>query len=120
MAEPSSSSAGLVAVSVALLGPVFGEYGLIVFAALAGSLWALGKRQSSAPLDGALFLLKIIFTAVVLSGFVAHILATRTSMPSHQLLAPVAFCIGFFGNSWSDIGELVLDRVVKRFGSVKK
>lgn len=114
MAEPTTSSgAGLVALAIALLGPTFGEYGLIVFAALGGSLWALGSRSSTAPLEGSFFLLKIVIAAVVFTGVLSTGLEHYTSFAAKQWLAPVAFAIGFFGDNWTTLGQTVVSSVTR-------
>lgn len=124
MAEPSSSGTGLVALAIAALGPTFGEYGLIVFAALGGSLWALGRREAAAPIVGARFLLKIVVSAVLLTGFIAAALERYTSLSAPQWLAPVAFAIGFFGDNWSNMGQSIVDAIrnflINRSGGTPK
>ncbi len=124
MAEPSTSGAGLVALAIAVLGPTFGEYGLIVFAALGGSLWALGRRGPMPPIEGARFLLKICVAAIFLAGFFAVALERYTGLLATQWLSPVAFVIGFFGDSWSSLGSSMAEAargfLANRFGGAPK
>lgn len=49
MSDPTTTTTtGLVAVAVAVLGPMAGEYAVIVLSALAGSLWALSATTPCA------------------------------------------------------------------------
>jgi hypothetical protein len=112
MAEPTTTSGtGLVALSIAVLGPTFGEYGLIVFAALGGALWALGSRPSSEPILGIFFLLKILIAAIILTGALSGLLEHYTAFTAKQWLAPVAFAIGFFGDNWMTLGQSLMSGI---------
>lgn len=116
MAEPTSPSVGIVAVAVALLGPMAGEYAVIVLAALAGSMWALARADTPTRMHGALLVLRLIFTAVVLTGGVALLIESTRGWPAHQVLAPVAFGIGAFGERWPAVIEAAIARVIDRIG----
>lgn len=111
MAEPTTSGGvGLVAVAVALIGPAAGEYAVIVLSALAGSLWALSRLETASRLTGAALVARLVLTAVALTGGVAYWLQDAYHWPVHQLLAPVAFAIGAFGDRW----PALLDRLWQR------
>lgn len=114
MAESSIiNSSSLIAISVGLLGPRFGEYGLILFAALGGSLWALSARPSDSTVNGVVFLCKIAITAILLTGALAGMLEHYTGFAAKQWLAPIAFIIGFFGENWFSIGQSLVSSVSK-------
>lgn len=112
MAEPtSSSSVGIVAIAVALLGPMAGEYAVVVLAALAGSLWALSRETTLTRADGAWLVFRLVLTAVALTGFFVWLLEHYYAWPAHQLLSPLAFAIGAVGNGWPG----VVDRLKRAF-----
>lgn len=115
MAEPAGTTAtGIVAVSIALLGPAAGEYAVIVLSALAGSLWALSKAGSTGRIDGAALVLRLVLTAVVLTGGAAYWFNSMYEVPVHQLLAPVAFAIGAFGDRWPSALDALWKRLMDR------
>lgn len=104
MAEPASTtSTGLAAIIVTLLGPMFGEYAVIVLASLAGASWSMGAAQTPRRRDGALFLLRIVGTASFLTSSIAYACESKLQIPAVHLLAPVAFGIGAIGDRWSDL-----------------
>jgi hypothetical protein len=127
-AEPTTAgSIGITALLVALLGPLGGEYAAIVFAALAGALWPLlstkaGETgQGGTPTSrrgGALFLAKIVFTAVVLTGSLTYLIEEHYSVPARHVTPVVAFLIGALGNGWGPVLEAFgsgLSSMVGRF-----
>jgi len=117
MTEPTTPiSAGIITVAVALLGPMAGEYAVIVLSALAGSLWALSRVPSGSRAAGALLILRLVLTAVVLTSGLAWLLEQQYSWPAHQVLAPLAFVIGALGDRWPALVESLADRLLRRAG----
>lgn len=120
MTEPTTTGGvGLVAVAVALFGPMAGEYAVIVLSALAGSLWALSRMTTATRLSAASMVARLVFTAVVLSSGVAYWLQQSYDWPTHQLLAPVAFAIGAFGDRWPALLDELWQRIVNRLTGTK-
>lgn len=113
MAEPTSTATtvGLYSLFIALFGVAAGEYALIIFASLAGSLWAVSSIATSSKKEAGWLLLKIVFMAVVLTSCAATIIEAKFGWPVKQVMAPVAFLIGFLGNRWHSI----LDRIIEKF-----
>ena len=105
MAEPTSStaSASLLVLLIATLGPLAGQYALIVMAALAGALWPLSNMDGVTRRSGALFLARIVVTACVLAGGGAWALETHYALPVTHGMAGVAFLIGAMGNGWRPV-----------------
>lgn len=104
MAEPASTtSVTLTAISIGILGPLAGPYALIVMAALAGALWPLSTMGHVTRRKGAYFLLKVVMTAVILTGASAYFLEERYAIPAFQSFAVIAFFIGALGNGWSPV-----------------
>jgi hypothetical protein len=111
MAEPQTSVTAVVA---ALVAPLFGQYAVIIFAALAGGLWPLSAAATQTRTQGALLLLRLILTATVLTGLIAWGLEQKTGFPASKALGPVAFLIAAMGNRWGD----VFDKIASRIGSI--
>lgn len=104
MAEPTTTSTfSITALAIALLGPWAGPYALIVFAALAGALWPLSTMGTVTRSAGASFLLRVVATAVVLTGGLAAWLETAYNVSANNSLALAAFGIGAMGNGWRPV-----------------
>ena len=117
MTEPTiPATAGIVALGVAMLGPMAGPYAVIVLSALAGALWALAQAPTSTRAAGALLLLRLVLSAVVLTSGVAWLLERHYSWPAHQVLAPVAFLIGMGGDRWRVLLDRFIDAIGRRIG----
>lgn len=118
MTEPAVPvSAGIITVAVAVLGPMAGEYAVIVLSALAGSLWALSRVSSASRGAGALLILRLVLTAVVLTSGLSWLLESLYQWPVHQVLAPLAFFIGALGDRWPGLVESLADRLLQRVSS---
>ncbi len=101
MADPSTATSfSIAALAIAVLGPMAGPYALIVFAALAGALWPLSTMGTVTRSQGASFLLRVVATAVVLTGGVAAWLESEYNVNAANSLAVAAFGIGAMGNGW--------------------
>ena len=112
MPEPiSTTGVSLVVVATAMLGPAAGQYAVIVLSALAGGLWALGKLTTSSRTDGALLLLRLLLTAVALTGGAAWWIDTHYQIPAQQLLSPIAFLIAALGDRWSRVLDKIADKL---------
>ncbi len=103
MAEPNTSGASVVALVIASLGPVAGPYSLIVMASLAGAMWPLSTMPHTSRTQGALFLLRIVATAVLCTGSVAWVLAERFNLPIYEGMSIASFGIGALGNGWGKV-----------------
>lgn len=116
MTEPTSTTAGvsIVTVAIGLLGPAAGPYATIVLGALAGALWALSAAPTETRPAGAGLVLRLVLTAVVLTGGAAAALESQYGWPAHQLLAPVAFGIGMGGDRWRALGGILVALVGRR------
>jgi hypothetical protein len=103
MAEPNTSSISVTAVLIGLMGPLAGQYSLIVMAALAGALWPLSTMGTTTKRAGAFFLLRVVFTAIFLTGSCAWFLSDQFQVPVYEGMAVVAFAIGALGNGWGTV-----------------
>lgn len=117
MSEPTSTAGvSIVTVAIGLLGPAAGPYATIVLGALAGALWALSAAPTETRAAGAGLVLRLVLTAVVLTGGAAAALEAQYGWPGHQLLAPVAFGIGMGGDRWRALGDIMVAMVGRRLG----
>ena len=108
MAEPTTASGiSITALLIALLGPLAGQYAVIVMAALAGALWPLSTMDMPSRRAGAAFLFRIVAAAVLLSGSAAYYLEQNYQFPAVHGMAVAAFLIGAMGNGWSPIFKAI-------------
>lgn len=63
-------------------------------------MWPLSVRESQGRLDSMFFLLRLVCTAAVLTGFTAHLIEQRFGYHSQEIISPVAFFIGAVGDRW--------------------
>ncbi len=119
MAEPTSSAGvSLVAISIALLGPMAGPYALIVFAALAGALWPLSAATTPSKATGAWLLLRCTLTAIMLTGVLATLVQTHWGIPAKEALSVVAFFIGALGNGWRPVFDGIASAMTGLIGII--
>lgn len=120
MTEPIAPAAvGIVALAVAVLGPLAGPYVVIMLAALAGALWALASEPTASRADAGLLVFRLMLTATVLAGGLAWWLEDVYKWPAHQVLAPTAFVVGMGGNRWRALIDAVIKMVAGRIGAGK-
>lgn len=112
MPEPTTSTGvGLTAGLIALLGPLAGEYATILFASLAGAMWAMARRPASTRLDAALFLVRVVGAAFVFASLLAWGATALFGVPATHALATAAFFVGAVGDRWQSVIGDLLDRV---------
>lgn len=116
MSEPNSSTFG--ALAVAALGPMLGDYTVILFAALAGGLWPLASAETQTRMQGASLLLRLVLMAFVFAGAAAWVVESQFHVPAARVLAPVAFLISAVGNRWQDVFSALGNGLAKFFGSL--
>lgn len=98
MSDPAViAPAGLVALMVAFLGPLAGPYAVILVSGLAGALWALSTTRTT-RWEAATMLLRLVLTAVMLTGSLAWWIQTRYGVPVAEAVSPVAFVLGATGD----------------------
>lgn len=112
MAEPTTASGvSLTALFIALLGPLAGQYAVIVMAALAGALWPLSTMEMPTRRAGAAFLFRIVSAAVLLSGSGSWYLEQNYQVPAVHGMAVAAFFIGAMGNGWTPVFRAMRDGI---------
>jgi len=117
MPEPTSSAAasvGIAAAFAALLGPTFGPYAVIVWAALAGAMWPLAKRPATTRMAGVWFVVRVVALATIVTMPAAIFIEQRFGVPVHHAIGLVALAIGMVGDDWPrlvrGIGRVLLRR----------
>lgn len=104
MAEPASTGGVTITVFlITALGPFAGPYAVIVMASLLGAMWPLSVMPDMTRRSGALFLVRIVSTAVVLTTSAAWYLEETYGFPAVHGMAVVAFFIGALGNGWAPV-----------------
>lgn len=109
MAEPTvTTSTALTTLVIAALGPMTGQFAMIVYGALVGSLWALKNSEAAGTrMAGAWLILRLVLTATVLSSGVSMVLQRLYDWPAYETLAVVAMCIAAVGDKWSQFGGIL-------------
>lgn len=119
MPEPTSSAGiSIAALSIALLGPLAGPYALILFAALAGSLWPLSAASTETRFEGAWLVLRCTLTGFILTGGAASWLQASYNIEVNATIAPVAFFFGALGNGWRAVLETLSGVVSSLLGRI--
>jgi len=118
MTEPTlSPSVGIVSLAVVLMGPMAGPYAAIVLCSGIGALWALSAAPTESRRAGAWLMLRLVITAVLLTGVIAQVLERLYGWPSDLALGLVAFAIGIGGERWRALANIVLKAAEQRLGS---
>lgn len=123
MAEPastSSSGVGLAVALVAVLGPVAGEYAAILFSALAGALYPLSERKGITRSEGALLVLRLVATSVVLTGLAAYYVNSYFNVPILTVMSPVSLVIAAMGDRWRLVFSSLASHVTRIVGGGSK
>lgn len=111
MSEPISTSgaagAALVAIVSSLVGSRLGPLATIVVAALIGTLVSLGEVDTTSRTDAAKYVARYVAMAAILSGTLAYLVERYLGIPAVELLALVAFVIGWVGNRWLALREAI-------------
>lgn len=111
MSEPISASgaagASLVAIASGLVGAKFGPMVTIMVAALIGTLVSLGEVDTTSRTEAAKYVARYVAMAAILSGTLAYLVERYLEIPAVELLALVAFVIGWVGNRWLALREAI-------------
>lgn len=104
MPEPTSTSgaagAALVAIGISLVGHRYGPLVTVAAAAFVGTLISLGEVPTRGRLDGAWYVVRYVAMACVLTGTLSYLVDRFTGVPALEILALVAFAIGWIGSRW--------------------
>ncbi|SFB96950.1 hypothetical protein SAMN05216344_106136 [Polaromonas sp. OV174] len=107
MPEPTSTTgaagAALVAISSSLVGAKYGAIATVAFAAFVGTLISLGEVATTGRLDALKYVGRYVLMAVVIAGTLSALVEIYWSIPAMEVLALVAFLIGWIGSRWQGV-----------------
>lgn len=126
MPEPTSTTgaagAALVAIGVSLAGSRYGPLATVAAAAFVGTLISLGEVPTSGRLAGAWYIVRYTLMASFIAGTLSYLIERFTDVPAIEILALVAFAIGWIGSRWQallDSGLGAVRVLIGRAGSRK-
>jgi hypothetical protein len=93
MSEPTTSAYVAMGAVAMMLGPVFGPFALLLFAAAAGAMLAMSKAPSMTRWQGVRFILVGMAIALALTGLAVWLVERYTPIPGNLALMPLAFAI---------------------------
>lgn len=121
MNEQAQQAAGGFAALMIMLMPIFKEYSPLVFGALVGVMHPVSKIVFPDGWEGkrkaALYMLKWILTAALLTGFVATVVQKYTGFPATVWPEIVAFVIAFLADDWYTIKGRTVNAIFNRFAA---
>lgn len=100
---------------------ILAPYIIIVIGSFTGASWTLGNFGRKLPVMEVLFFyIKSIFTAVLVTVFISHLVSEYIPIPDIKwLFAPIAFTLGMVGNKWMCYAEYVLKKLTKKLEDKK-
>jgi hypothetical protein len=114
MAEPTSSSSGLLYLFIVLLGPLIGPQAFVLFAATLGAATALSKARIDGAWPSIRFLLLAIGLAMLFTVPLARYLVTVVpNLPLDFVMPGVAYLIGW---KWDRITAEFWPWLLRRMG----
>lgn len=121
MNEHVSGVAGFLAYAgVALAGYVTGDTVTIILGATFGALWAIGNAETKSRWDALILVVKLVGTALALTGLLAYLLETNGHVPATRTLAPIAFLISMVGTRWPKLVDAAVDGLIRLIGGAIK
>lgn len=119
MAEPTSTTAASVSLTVLLigaLGPTAGPWLAILAGAIGGTLWPLSGDDT--PKGGAAVFLAVrcVSTSLLLTGIIAAYIERAYGVPISESLCAVSLALSAMGNGWRP----VINRLSKIVGGEDK
>lgn len=115
MTEPTSSAVGAAASFsgglIVLMGPILGPWVTVLLASFSGALWAMGRAETESRAMAAWLLMRVMLTALVLTGGIAAMLSQFMSWSLDHALPAVAFGIGAMGDKMGVLREAISQRL---------
>lgn len=88
------------------MAQVAGPYVVIILGSFVGASWSLGSRHKTSRLSAAIFFVRMVFTAILvtvgLTKGLSALLGTGAE-DSYWLLTPVSILVGGIGDNWRKI-----------------
>ncbi len=115
MPEPTITSgaagAALVAIASAVVGQELGPLLTIAAAAFIGALVSLGEVVTVSRREAVLYIVRYVLMALVITGTLSFLIERYTGLPAIEMLALVAFVIGWVGNRWTNVRSAAIAAV---------
>ncbi len=106
-----SSAAAVTAVGVMMAAsPGASDYALLVFGALVGAMHSVAKVPTPTRMSAALYIIRWVATAGVLTFAVASLLESFLGVPATRWPGVVAFAITFLADRWPQWLSLIVER----------
>jgi hypothetical protein len=96
-----ATGAFLVAIASSIVGHQFGPIVTVIAAATVGALVSLGEVATSSRLEALRYVGTYVSMAIFLSGTFSWMVEHFTGLPAVEVLALVAFGVGWVGNRWA-------------------
>lgn len=92
---------------------VVGPYVAIIVAASVGASFALARREKATRMAAAIFFLRIVGLAVLLTVALAQLANGYFPAANERLtLIPIALMVGFIGDTWPQVLGKVLEKLL--------
>ncbi|MFN4328291.1 MAG: hypothetical protein ACK4FF_05390 [Limnobacter sp.] len=120
MQEPATTSAAVTASitggMIVIFGPVFGVWITILFSAIVGAMWTLGRVETPSRTVAFLLLFRIVSTAVLLTGGIAMVISEQFGWAQEHVLPAVAFLLGTLGDKFDILRNAAANRIKTLIG----
>lgn len=115
MSEPvtATGAAGgaLVVIVSAVIGEQLGPIVTVCGAAAIGALVSLGEVETSSRAEAVVYVARYVAMAAAVSGTIAFLIERFTTIPAIEVLAGVAFGVGWVGNRWGGVRTAAVETV---------
>lgn len=91
---------GVCAGVIVFCSAAAGDYALILLGGTAGVMHSIGRIDLPSKTKAAFYIIRWVFTALMLTGFAAYLIQTYTSIPAQKWPGVVAFAITFLADKW--------------------
>ena len=127
MTEPNTTIASTGAVLVILakltIGPLLGEYSIILALGLIGTLIALSEQEGLTWKQSLIFVFKGLAFCLIFTGLVTTLalsyLPTDSGLTPYALLGAVSFLIGWTSSKWNNVKDWFIS-IITSFSGKKE
>jgi hypothetical protein len=112
--------ASLIGALVVYFGPQLGPWIAVFVAAVVGSLWTVGKVETSTRLSAGLVWIRTILTACILTGGIAVLMGSYVHASLDYTLPITAFLLGAIGDKFESLRIAAVARIQSWIGGDNK
>jgi predicted membrane channel-forming protein YqfA (hemolysin III family) len=121
MAEPNttilSTGSALVTLATVAMGPLLGEYFIIIALGIAGTLLAMSEQNRETLFKSFVFLVRGILLSFIFTGIITTLimkyLPEQTGLTAYALLGAVSFSIGWTSGRAGDLKNWLISKITK-------